>query len=93
MSKCLMCPRMCEVDRKNGERGFCGVSNKYVIGSADYVGGLAAISSSRIKSPNWLFIFAAGPLRDRPRRNAFVANLLRFATGETRKALGRNGLR
>ena len=35
MSKCLMCPRMCAVDRKNGERGFCGVSNKYVIGSAD----------------------------------------------------------
>ena len=35
MSKCLMCPRSCEVDRESGERGFCGVGNKYVIGSAD----------------------------------------------------------
>ncbi len=35
MSKCLVCPRACAVDRENGERGFCGVSNKYVIGSAD----------------------------------------------------------
>ena len=35
MSKCLMCPRACVVDREYGERGFCRVSNKYVIGSAD----------------------------------------------------------
>lgn len=35
MSKCLMCPRGCAVDRDAGERGFCGVTNKYVIGSAD----------------------------------------------------------
>lgn len=35
MSKCLMCPRGCSVDRESGERGFCGVSNEYIIGSAD----------------------------------------------------------
>ena len=35
MSKCLMCPRGCSVDRNAGERGFCGATNEYVIGSAD----------------------------------------------------------
>lgn len=35
MKKCLMCPRFCSVDRELGERGFCGVSNEYIIGSAD----------------------------------------------------------
>lgn len=35
MSKCYMCPRECSVDRENGERGFCGVGNEYIIGSAD----------------------------------------------------------
>lgn len=30
-----MCPRGCAVDRSAGERGFCGVTNEYVIGSAD----------------------------------------------------------
>ncbi len=35
MSKCLMCPRYCAIDRENGERGFCGATNEYVIGSAD----------------------------------------------------------
>ena len=35
MSKCLMCPRGCLVDREAGERGFCGATNEYVIGSAD----------------------------------------------------------
>ena len=35
MSKCYMCPRGCSVDRENGERGFCGVGNEYIIGSAD----------------------------------------------------------
>lgn len=35
MSKCLMCPRGCSVDREQGKRGFCGVGNEYIIGSAD----------------------------------------------------------
>ena len=35
MAKCLMCPRGCAVDRSAGERGFCGVTNEYVVGSAD----------------------------------------------------------
>lgn len=35
MEKCLMCPRACAVDRDIGERGFCGVGNNYVIGSAN----------------------------------------------------------
>ena len=35
MKKCLACPRGCLVDRDRGERGFCGVSNEYIIGSAD----------------------------------------------------------
>lgn len=35
MKRCLMCPRECLVDREAGERGFCGVTNEYVIGSAD----------------------------------------------------------
>ena len=35
MSKCLMCPRGCSVDRYAGECGFCGASNEYIIGSAD----------------------------------------------------------
>ena len=35
MKKCFACPRGCTVDRDLGERGFCGVSNEYVIGSAD----------------------------------------------------------
>ncbi len=35
MKKCIMCPRYCLVDRENGERGFCGVTNEYTIGSAD----------------------------------------------------------
>ena len=30
-----MCPRGCAVDRSAGERGFCGVTNEYVVGSAD----------------------------------------------------------
>ena len=30
-----MCPRGCAIDRSAGERGFCGVTNEYVIGSAD----------------------------------------------------------
>ena len=30
-----MCPRGCAVDRSAGERGFCGATNEYVIGSAD----------------------------------------------------------
>lgn len=30
-----MCPRRCPVDRSSGERGFCGATNEYVIGSAD----------------------------------------------------------
>ncbi len=34
MNKCLMCPRGCGVDREGGERGFCGASNEYIIGSA-----------------------------------------------------------
>ncbi len=28
-----MCPRECAVDRESGEVGFCGVGNKYIIGS------------------------------------------------------------
>ncbi len=35
MPKCLMCPRGCSVDRGAGERGFCGATNEYIIGSAD----------------------------------------------------------
>lgn len=35
MSECVMCPRRCSVDRARGERGFCGVGNEYIIGSAD----------------------------------------------------------
>lgn len=35
MQKCTMCPRGCAVDRRGGERGFCGVTNEYFIGSAD----------------------------------------------------------
>lgn len=35
MEICLACPRGCSVNREHGERGFCGVSNEYVIGSAD----------------------------------------------------------
>lgn len=35
MKKCLMCPRACTVDRESGERGFCGATNEYIIGSAD----------------------------------------------------------
>ena len=35
VSKCLMCPRGCSVDREIGEIGFCGATNEYVIGSAD----------------------------------------------------------
>ena len=35
MKKCLMCPRGCSVDRNAGERGFCGATNEYVVGSAD----------------------------------------------------------
>lgn len=35
MKKCVACPRECSVDRAAGERGFCGVTNEYVIGSAD----------------------------------------------------------
>lgn len=35
MKKCIACPRECSVDRAAGERGFCGVTNEYVIGSAD----------------------------------------------------------
>ena len=35
MAECLMCPRGCSVDREKGERGFCGVGNEQVIGSAD----------------------------------------------------------
>ena len=35
VKRCLMCPRECLVDREAGERGFCGVTNEYVIGSAD----------------------------------------------------------
>ena len=35
MGKCLMCPRGCLIDRNLGARGFCGVTNEYVIGSAD----------------------------------------------------------
>ena len=35
MEKCLMCPRGCLVERNSGARGFCGVTNEYVIGSAD----------------------------------------------------------
>lgn len=35
MKKCLACPRGCLVDRDSGERGFCGVSNEYIIGSAN----------------------------------------------------------
>ena len=31
-----MCPRGCAVDRSAGERGFCGVTNEYVVGSADF---------------------------------------------------------
>jgi putative pyruvate formate lyase activating enzyme len=30
-----MCPRGCLVDRGAGERGFCGATNEYIIGSAD----------------------------------------------------------
>lgn len=33
MKKCNMCPRECAVDRSAGEVGFCGVGNKYVVGS------------------------------------------------------------
>ncbi|MBR2381114.1 MAG: radical SAM protein [Clostridia bacterium] len=35
MKECVMCPRNCSVDRAAGERGFCGVGNEFVIGSAD----------------------------------------------------------
>ena len=35
MKECVMCPRNCPVNRKLGERGFCGVGNEFVIGSAD----------------------------------------------------------
>ena len=35
MKICKMCPRACRVDRELGERGYCGVSNEYIIGSAD----------------------------------------------------------
>ena len=35
MKKCLMCPRNCLVDREAGERGFCRVSNEFIIASAD----------------------------------------------------------
>ena len=32
---CISCPRECSVDRKSGERGFCGVGNEYVIAASD----------------------------------------------------------
>ena len=35
MEICLACPRGCSINREHGERGFCGVSNEYIIGSAD----------------------------------------------------------
>lgn len=35
MSKCLMCPRGCAVDREKGEVGFCQATNEYIIGSAN----------------------------------------------------------
>ena len=35
MAKCLMCPRGCPIDRFAGERGFCGATNEYVVGSAN----------------------------------------------------------
>lgn len=35
MKKCFMCPRKCAVDREVGKRGFCGASDKFIIGSAD----------------------------------------------------------
>lgn len=33
--KCSLCARKCLVDRKNGERGFCGMSDKIYIARAD----------------------------------------------------------
>lgn len=35
MKKCFGCPRGCSVDREAGERGFCGATDEYVVGSAD----------------------------------------------------------
>ena len=32
MAKCMLCPRRCGVDRRNGEVGFCGAGDKIKIG-------------------------------------------------------------
>ena len=32
LSKCMLCPRECKVNRNNGEVGYCKASNKLVIG-------------------------------------------------------------
>lgn len=48
MKKCNMCPRACAVDRAAGERGFCGATNEYIIGSADlHFGEEPCISGTR----------------------------------------------
>lgn len=32
-SGCMLCPRQCNVDRKNGEKGICGVSGEGIFGA------------------------------------------------------------
>ena len=31
---CELCPRVCKVNRLNGEKGFCGIGAKAVVSSA-----------------------------------------------------------
>ena len=35
LENCTLCPKMCGVNRKNGERGFCGASDKIKIARCD----------------------------------------------------------
>lgn len=48
LGSCALCPRKCAVDRKAGERGFCGIGEKIVLSHAlPYHGEEPPISGSR----------------------------------------------
>ena len=56
MEICLACPRGCSVNREHGERGFCGVSNEYVIGSAVLPTNAGLFVKMKIGRADYVFI-------------------------------------
>ena len=49
MKICTLCPRMCAVDRKSGERGICGQTTEIKVARSFFPAVHCTVCSARMK--------------------------------------------